>query len=441
MVSSFFSRLALLLTRYMPDALVVAILLWLLTMVSAVALTDTTIMEAITAWGDSFWNLLTFTNQVALTLLFGYAFAMTAPMRAILLTIASIVKSPRGAYVLACVVTGLLSLVSWGLSLIAAGILARAIGESCRRRGIRIHYPLLVASSFSGFALWHQGLSATIGLSLATPGHFLEQQVGLIPTSETILTAWNAAVALAVLISLPVVMSALHPREEDIEEMELDKEGEIAPASAQVAKTPGQWVERSAWISLSVVTAGALYLYVHFAVRGLGLQLNIFNFMFLMAGLLFAGSALRFVEIITEGGRIAVPFLLQYPFYAGIAGLMASSGLAQLLIDTVVSVASADTLPLYSFLSGGFLNIFVPSGGGQWALQGPIVMAAAQETGADLARVAMSVALGDQWTNLIQPLALLPVLTVARIGLGKVIGYTLVAVVWTGGVFAVSLLI
>ena len=441
MLNRIVSPLVRLFVRFMPDALVVAILLWLLTMLLAVVLTGTSPLQAIEFWGDSFWNLLTFTNQITLTLLFGYAFANTAPVRALLLRIAGLARTPRTAYALACVVTGVLALFSWGLSLIAAGIMARAVGEACRRRGVRVHYPLLVASAFSGFVIWHQGLSASIGLTIATPGHFLEDQIGLIPTSQTLFTPWNVVVALFVLVTLPILMSALHPADDEIEEIELDEDSGQPPASTRPAKTPAQWLERSTWLALTVVAAGGVYLWIHYGARGRGLELNILNFTFLVVGLLLAGSALRYAEIIVDGGRVAAPFLLQYPFYAGIAGLMASSGLAEMVVSLFVSVANAQTLPLFGLLSGGLLNLFIPSGGGQWAVQGPIMMAAAQELGADLPRVAMSVAFGDQWTNLIQPLALLPVLAIARIQVSKIMGYTFVALFWTGAVFAVATLV
>jgi short-chain fatty acids transporter len=440
MLNRIVSPLVRLFVRYMPDALVVAILLWLLTMLLAVTLTGTSPVAAIEAWGDSFWNLLTFTNQITLTLLFGYAFANTAPVRALLLRIAGLARTPRAAYMLACVVTGLLALFSWGLSLIAAGIMARALGEVCRKRGVRVHYPLLVASAFSGFVVWHQGLSASIALTVATPGHFLEQQIGIIPATDTIFTLWNFAVAAIVLLTLPILMSALHPADDEIEEMELDEREPEGPASAKPAKTPAQWLERSTWIALTVVAAGGVYLWIHYAQRGRGLELNILNFTFLVVGLLLAGSALRYAEIIMDGGRVAAPFLLQYPFYAGIAGLMATSGLARMVVELFLSISNEKTLPLFGLLSGGLLNLFVPSGGGQWAVQGPIMMAAAQEIGADLPRVAMSVALGDQWTNLIQPLSLLPVLAIARIGVAKIMGYTFIALFWTGSIFALALL-
>ena len=432
-------------TRWMPDAFSVAILLTLLTVGLAVTVAGYPLAAAIGSWGDGFWNLLTFTNQITLTLLFGYAFANTPPVRRALLRIAGLANSAPTAYALACFITGVLALFSWGLSLVSAGIMARAIGESCRSKGVAVHYPLLVASAFSGFVIWHQGLTSSVALTIATPGHFLEGEIGLVPTGETIFTLWNVSLALFVLVTLPWVMARLGPAPDHSEMMaETTTPGGPAqdgPKPGGASRTPASRLEWSPAVSLPLVAMGLFFLGVHFVVRDRGLELNILNFAFLMGGLALAGSAVRYAQIIVEGGRVAAPFLLQYPFYAGIAGIMADSGLARLVVEFFVSISTAQTLPWFAFLSGGLLNIFIPSGGGQWAVQGPIMMAAAQEIGADLPRAAMGVALGDQWTNLIQPLVLMPVLTIAAIGAREIMGYTFVALFYTGVVFSVALLV
>ncbi|MGE4607581.1 MAG: TIGR00366 family protein [Myxococcota bacterium] len=437
--------------RWMPDAFAVALLLTFVTFALSVTVAGYPAQAALTSWGDNFWNLLKFTNQITLTLLLGYVFANTPPIHRALLAIASLARTPVSAYLLACAITGTCALFSWGLSLIAAGIMARAIGESCRKQGIAVHYPLLVASSCSGFVIWHQGLSSSIGLSLATPGHFLEARLGLIPISDTLLTGWNIGVALFVLVSMPFVMAALRPR--DAREIEAipdhlvakntstDAADSAPPREPGTDKTPAQRFEDSRLTTWLIVAAGAAFMVTHFVVRDRGLDLNTLNFAFLWLGMLLAGSPIRYVRIIVDGGRIAAPFLLQYPFYAGIAGLMGDSGLARMLVEFFVSVSSPETLPLFGFLSGGLLNLFIPSGGGQWAVQGPIMMAAAERLGADLPRVAMSVALGDQWTNLIQPLAIIPVLTIAGIGAREIMGYTFVALLWSGIIFSLALLL
>ncbi|REJ73504.1 MAG: short-chain fatty acid transporter [Acidobacteria bacterium] len=437
------SRLAQFLARFfvrwIPDSFVVAVLLSLLTFGLAVLVAGYGASETIDAWGDGFWDLLKFTNQITLTLLLGYVLAHTPPMRWLLQRIAGAIRTPFWAYAGSCLVTGVCALVSWGLSLIVAGIMARAVGESFSRRGIALHYPLLVASSFSGFVIWHQGLSSSIGLVIATPDHFLQQTIGVIPTSETIFTAWNLGVALFVLATLPFVMASLAPRDDAaIEAMpeELVRESEVR---REPASTPAERLGESRLLMALFVLCGLVYMHTHFVERGLGNTLDIFNFCFLIGGILMAGSLIGYVRIMISGGRVAVPFLLQYPMYSGIAAVMGASGLAALVIEAFVSVSSAETLPLFAFLSGGLLNLFIPSGGGQWAVQGPIMMQAAVEVGATLPRTAMAVAFGDQWTNLIQPLAVVPVLAIAGIELRKIMAYCLIALGYTGIVFAAAL--
>ncbi|MES0873047.1 short-chain fatty acid transporter [Sinimarinibacterium thermocellulolyticum] len=429
--------------RWMPDAFVIAVLLTLLTFFFALCATPTSVGEAVDLWSDGFWTLLSFTNQIALTLLLGYALASTVVVRRLLLRIAGRVHGPRMAYAVVSVVTGVLALLSWSLALVAAGILSRAIGEACRRRGVRVHYPLLVASAFSGFVVWHQGLSGSIPLTLATPGHFLEAQVGLIPTRLTVFATWNLVTAVLVIASLPWILMRLHPQsDEDVQEMPdalLGAAQDAPPPAGETHPTPADRLDRSRALAGVLVVIGLVAITRHFAGPGPGLTLNSVNFTLLMLGILCAGNLRAYGETVLAGGSIAAPFLLQYPFYAGIAGLIAGSGLANLIVGLFTTLASAETLPLLGFFSAGLLNLFIPSGGAQWVVQGPIMMSAAQQLGADLPRVAMSVALGDQWTNLIQPLILLPVLSVAGIAARAVMGYSLVAMLWSGVIFVLAL--
>ncbi len=408
------------------------------------------VTETVNTWGDSLWNLLTFTNQITLTLLLGFALANTPPVHKALTWLAGFVNSQRTAYIAANILTSLATLISWGLGLIVAGLGARAIGQTCRKRGVKVHYPLLVASSFVGYVVWEQGLSSTVGLTVATPGHFLEDLIGIIPFGDTIGTRWNIGLIAATMLTLPFVMAMLGPAEGEIEEIPeshlaepVEKKSLLGEEEEEVAgrrPTPAERIGNSRILMMLMAAVGLWFTYTHFVLREGGLTLDIFNLGFLSVGLLLAGSMERYVRIVVRGGQVAVPFLIQYPLYAGIAGVMAASGLAEMVVDVFVRISSPETLPFFGFLSGGALNIFIPSGGGQWAVQGPIMMGSAAELGTDFSRSAMAVALGDEWTNLIHPLALVPVLAIAEIPLRKVIGYCFVALMYTGVLFSSALL-
>ena len=431
--------------RWMPDAFVVAVVLTIITYLMAVAFTGSGVGETAIMWGDSFWNLLRFTGQVVLTLLFGHVVAHTPPVHALLGKLAGIVKSAPMAYGFACLITGICALFSWGLSLIVGGIIARAIGESCRRNDILVHYPLLVSASYSGFAIWHLGLSGTIPLTIATEGHFLQDAMGLVPFADTVFTPWSLGIALATLLTLPFTMTRLRPADSDCEPVSDALLAESAEADIDVIEdsetqqTPASRLDHWRPLNWILLVAGLYFLFTHFQVRDKGLDLDILNFSFFLLGIGLSNSLAHYMALVNNAARIVGPYLLQYPFYAGIAGIMAASGLAQMVVDVFVNYASAETLPFAAYISASILNVFIPTGGGQWAVQGPIMIEAATALGADLPLVAMAVALGDQLTNLIQPIVIVPVLAIAGLHIRQVMGYMVMAMAWCGLVFFLGL--
>jgi short-chain fatty acids transporter len=431
--------------RWMPDSFVVAVFLSVLTFALAITAAGATPTQAITAWGDGFWDLLTFTTQVVLTLLLGYALAYTPLMQRALKKAAGTVRSSRGAYLTVAFVSCGTALFSWALGLVAGAVMARTVGAVARERGIPVHYPLLVACAYAGIVIWHQGLSASIGLAIATPGHFLENSIGIIPTSQTLFTTWNAITAAVILLTLPFVMARLRPADEACRPLPAslaaeDAETADTPASDQ-RNTPASRLENSRVLNVLFVVVGVVFLFIEFVERGKGLNLNLLNFTFLVIGVALSRSPIHYLGLIVTAAKVVGPFLLQYPFYAGIAGMMADTGLARMVLDLFVQVSTAQTLPLTTFFSGAILNLFIPSGGGQWAVQGPIAMQSAIELGANVPITAMAVAFGDQWTNLIQPLIAIPVLAIAGLHVRDIMGYCAVALFYTGPIFVISILL
>jgi len=432
--------------RWMPDSFVVAIVLSVLTFILAITAAGASPIETVLAWGDGFWNLLTFTSQVVLTLLLGYALAYTPPMQCALKRIARTVRSSHGAYLTVAFISCGTSLFSWALGLVAGAVMARTVGAVARDRGIAVHYPLLVACAYTGIVIWHQGLSASIGLAIATPGHFLEDSIGIIPTSQTLFTTWNAVTAAVILLTLPFVMAKLRPADRACRPVPdsisaEDAETESDPNKVSSDKTPASRLENSRALNLLFVAIGIVFLFVEFVERGKGLNLNLLNFIFLVTGVALSRSPMHYLGLIITAAKVVGPFLLQYPFYAGIAGMMADTGLARMVVDLFVQISTAQTLPITTFFSGAILNLFIPSGGGQWAVQGPIAMQAALELGADIPITAMAIAFGDQWTNLIQPLIAIPVLAIAGLHVRDIMGYCAVALIYTGPIFIISILL
>jgi short-chain fatty acids transporter len=426
--------------RWMPDPLVVAIFLTFSCLLAAVVFTDFGVTESVDAWGASFWSLLAFTMQMVLILGLGHVVAHTKPVHRALVVIADKIKSARLAYGGLAFVAGICGLFSWGVALIVPAVLSRIIAASCQKRGIKVHFPLLVASGWLGASTSMQGLSASIPLTINTPGHFLESQIGLIGLSATIFSVWSLSILVTKLCMIPIVVSRLGPDANEVREMPpVLAPAERAEKLVDGPTTPSQRVENARSITVSLAALGGFYTALHFEGGG-GLNLNMINMIFLVLGLALADSPRHYLDLLGNAGRVVAPFLVQYPLYAGIMGIIAVSGLGELFVTGFVAVSTADSLPIWTFFSAGILNLFIPSAGGQWAVQGPIAVEAAMQLGTDVPRVAMAVTLGESWTNAVQPLYAIPVLTVAGLHIRDVVGYGVIICTMNGAIYLTGLL-
>ncbi|MBD8871054.1 short-chain fatty acid transporter [Nocardioides donggukensis] len=432
--------------RWIPGSFVFAVALTLVVAVMALTMTDVGAQELVLGWGDGLAGLLAFMTQIALVLLLGYTLANLPPVRRLLARIAGLPRTPRAAYAFLVVVAGLASLLSFGLGLIVGGVLAVELARQFRERGVALHYPLLVASAYSGFVVWHMGYSGSGPLNAATEGGVYDTVLerDLVPVSETIFTGWNIAAVVVVLVVLAVALPMMAPTGRDAvraaPDAALVEPTDDQPVAGE-AGSPADWVERSRAVTTTMGLALGLYLVVHFADRGFDLTLDIVNWTFLALVLLVVGNARELAVLVSRGGRTVGEVLLQYPLYAGIAAMMSVSGLVELLSEAVVDAAGPATLGVFAFLAAGLLNVFIPSGGGQFAVQAPIFSGAADSLGVDQSVVIMAIAYGDQWTNMIQPFWAVPLLAVAGLKVRDILGYTSVVLVLSGLVFAGTLLV
>ena len=246
------------------------------------------------------------------------------------------------------------------------------------------------------------------------------------------------------MIFLPLALSLCVPADDEIQEMpaaaglsggELDDEPD---AIATGALTPSQWLENTRGATLVLGLFGGFYVVRYFYLGG-SLNLNSLNMVFVVLGLLFAESTRHYVELLCNAAKVAGPFLIQYPLYAGLMGIMATSGLAEIFVGGFVAISNAETLSIWTFSSAALLNIFIPSAGGQWAVQGPIMTEAALQLGADVPRIAMAVAIGEVWTNAIQPLYAVPVLAIAGLHLRDIMGFSVIALTVNGVIYLAAL--
>ncbi len=424
--------------RYLPEPFAFAILMTAITLVLALVATPAGPTEVFTAWGEGLSMLLAFTTQMCLMVLFAYTFAHIGPVPDLLARLAGIPRSAKSAYAFAAVFAGLVSLIAWPLGTVLGGLMAREIGKSLRSKGVRVHYPLLGGAAFGGFVIWHMGYSGSAPLLTATPGNPLESQLGgVIPVTETILTSWNLSMAAVTLATVAIVAAMMHPADEnEIEECPLS--GPANPAAQVKDSGDGRpqgfarAIENNRLVPLALGLMLSGYIIYWLSTRGLQLDLNIVNWTFLAVGLLLTRSTNEFGSVMLEGGRTVVPILLQYPLYGGIMGIMLKTGFVTVLAQGFVAIASADTLPFLAFLSGGFINFFIPSGGAQWAVQGPAFIEAAKSLGTDLPLIVMGVSYGDQWTNIIHPFVVIPLLIMTGLKARQVLAYSFVLFIVAG---------
>lgn len=439
-LSRFFT---ILVKRYLPDAYVFVILLTFVTFIASWIFTKSSFVELINGWGKGFSGLLLFTVQSALIYTTGSALASTNAVKKILNAITDIPKTPFQAALVAFYVTAFGSLFNWGFGLVVGGLTAREMAK--RIRGL--DYGFTVALAYSGFVVWHGGFSSAIAADLATPGGILSKALtskGLpdlvIPFSDSILSTYNITITCALLIILPFVFRMIQPKADEIvpvDPMLFAQDDELKVPEPD--GSPASRLEHSRALTLFFSALGFFYLGYHFYTRGLEINLVILIIIFMWLGIFLHGTPIRYVAALRQAVTGASGILTQFPLYGGIQGLMISSGLAAMISNGFVSIATAKTFPLLTFLASGFINMFVPSGGGQWIVQAPITIPAAIELGADGGLVGMAVAYGDQWTNMIQPFWALPMLAIAKLGVRDIMGPCVMTLIFSGLIMGAGL--
>lgn len=237
------------------------------------------------------------------------------------------------------------------------------------------------------------------------------------------------------------------PDKEHIIEVDPDKLIEKELRVDDVSKfTPADKMERSRILWIITLVMGFVYIIYNFTKVGLNLSLDFVNFIFLFVGILLHGNLRNYIDAITEAASSAGGIILQFPFYAGIMGMMTGGNadglsLAAVISNAFVSISTIRTFPLFTFWSAGIVNFFVPSGGGQWAVQAPIMMPAGNILGVTPAKTAMAIAWGDAWTNMIQPFWALPALSIAGLSARDIMGYCVITLLFSGLIISAGFLI
>ncbi len=438
------ARAALALTdwteRWVPDAFIFALMATVLVIAAALLATPATLLQIVDAWGLGFWDLIPFTLQMALVIITGHVLATSPPMGRVIRAIASWPRSPRGAVALVTFFALASSWFNWGFSLVFSAVLAIEIA----RRVEGVDYRALAAASMLGIgSIWAQGLSGSAALQMATPGA-LQPQIrdivshggvvagGLVPFRHTIFL-WQSfvAVALEIVVVVTVMWLATPPagRGKTARDLGIDL-GEFGIQNAEVGiLTPGQRLEHSRFLSWFVVALGVTYLARYFwqAAEPLNaLNLNILNLAFLLLGFLLHGTPARLMRAVREATPAVWGVILQFPFYAGIAGVITATHLNEQVASLFVRVSTPATFPPLVATYSAVLGVFVPSGGSKWVIEAPYVMEAAHTLKVHLGWIVSAYDLGEALANLLQPFWMLPILGLFKLGARDVMGYTIV---------------
>jgi len=468
--------------RTVPDPFVIAVFLTFFTALLALAIgfpapdggermplaERAGALLAVWGVGGGLWELLGFSMQMCLILVTGHALAASRPVRAGLSWLAGLPRSGGQAAAMVALTACVAALVNWGLGLIVGALLAREVGRSMAGRGIGVDYPLLAAAGYTGLMIWHGGLSGSSPLAMTTVGNALKtiprgvierlepavatadpaavNGMPLIGLERTIGSPMNLLITGGMLVIVPALFYLLSPKRVE--------GAALPPAAAPVEEEPRgeerdgerggvapEWLDRSPLVpwTLAAVMIAALVLFLRRKGAG-SLGLNEINMAMLALGLVMHGSARSYLAAAEEGARGCAGIIVQFPLYAGIMAMMAGSGLVGILADAMTSMGNERTIPVLGFLAACIVNIFVPSGGGQWAVQGPIALEAGLGAGIDPAKMVMSVAYGDQLTNMLQPFWALPLLAITGVKARDIVGYTAVAMVVAGAWICAGLL-
>jgi short-chain fatty acids transporter len=373
--------------------------------------------EVLKFWQKGFWDLMEFTMQMILILVFGYALAVSRQVSNGIKKLADLADNNLKSVLITGTVTILAGYLNWGFGLIIGAVLARRIGENAAQKGKPLNYHLVGATGYLGMMVWHGGLSGSATLKVAEKGHFLEDLIGVIPVNETIFSFTNLLINLTLVIVLMGVVYFLANCRKNASSL-----ADIKSQNHNVVQSG------KGYLGLMVGVLILILAFSDFFKAGSGnlsfFDLNFVNFVLLGFGLILFRDPDAYFKALGKGMKSATDILIQFPFYAGILGMMKYSGFLEVSGDFLVSNSSAETFPLFSFFSAAAVNLFIPSGGGQWAIQGPVLMESAKSMSIDPAGMVLSFAYGDQLTNMLQPFWALPLLSITGIGAKDILRYT-----------------
>jgi short-chain fatty acids transporter len=411
--------------KIIPESFVFCIILTFIVFILALIFTDSGIMNVIDYWFGGLWSMIAFAFQMTIMVVLTSMAAKSPQIEKILSKVAGVPKTPAAAYAILIIFATIASWINWAFGTILSPVLAMYLSKNIKK----VHFPLMIAAGYACMVMVQPICPSISAVALlASPDHFMVDKIGVLPVSETAFNPLGLImVGILFLVTLFVTIRTTPP-DSDVVEFE----GEINTGNGKAAevlekKTLADRMNGSLIIMLIVALIGLAYIVLH-VVKGRGLSLNFIIFLFLILDLFLYRTPKRFVDGVKDNMHLAANVMIQFPFYGGIMGVMGSSGLTGVLANGLVVLSSEKTIYWASYLSASIVNLFVPSQGGQWIVQGPILVEAAQSLNAHMPSIVTAFMLGDEATNLIQPLYIIPALALVDMKLKHAWGF--MAFIW-----------
>lgn len=412
--------------KWIPDSLLFAIILSILVYVAGIFIGNQSAISMLEHWYSGFWGFLAFTTQMAMVVITGHALANTDLIGSWLEALASFATTATKAVLLTFAAAFIAGYLNWGFGLVVGAIIAVNIAK----KNNNVDYPLMVAAAYSGAMMATMGLSASAPLLVNTKGHFLEEQIGLLSLGETVFSMRAVLIQVAIFAASMVLFALMVPKNKE----DLVKPSKAVTETKEVVKTNPEksfasYLENATWISMIVGLAGIIVLAKYFMTNGPDFNIDIVNFMFLILGVILHKKPINYVKAVSDAVPSISGIMLQFPFYGGIMGMMQGSGLVGIFADWTQSFSTPGNFPVIAYLQSAVVNFFIPSAGGKFLIQGPVLLEAANALNVSDAITITAYSFGDVHTNIIQPFWALPLLGIANLKIKDIWGYCFMAAV------------
>ena len=402
--------------KIIPDSLVFCLILTFAVYLLALIFTDSNPLELCKFWFDGLWTQNSFAFQMGIMVVTCATCAQAPQVKKVMNKLAAKANNQVVAMIMLVAFGMVTSFINWAFCTVVGALFAMYLAKNVKG----MHFPLMLAVIYTCMVFGQcLGPTASVYALLATEGHFLADTLGVLTQDITVYNPHNVIIWSVFAAILLIIAITTKPPKHEIVELKTQLDEEDKNFDVESKETPADKMNGSKIIMYLIGIAGIVVIAHEFITKGFmgALSMNLIIFLFITANCFLYKTPRAFIEAYKSNMSMACEVIVQFPFYGGIMGIMQTSGLAQIIIAAIVGIASAKTLPIFSFLSACAVNLFIPSQGGQWIVQGPLLMDAAQQLGANKIDVINAFVYGDECTNLLQPLYLIPMLAVVKMKL------------------------